>query len=388
MTESHAEASAIGPQVFPLLVTVAPASDNYRVTISQDGTSVTYIDDPGTGPDDVSMDQLSQADLAERLAAHLVDRDLDAMWRVASIQPGPMRGVTGRWGRVPRPDLDPPREPTSQQCSDNAEVTIPGRPDTKARAAWFPQMGGYAARSVVTISDCFELWVWHDGAFPFSDTADPSMPNRRIGQPAHLHLCGADQWIDYFEQQKRWFDDEIGHEPYLWDLPEGVSRAEAFEVYKKAVEWGLWELDPGGLKIRTYDEQRRACTPIPCPSFAEWNPAAEMNRLQGATPLLTEIDEGLSAHYLVDGRGMITQGRERAPEGSRLHELVVDALRPMASPLRPAPPVARMPRVVSLPEGINADQAQEWINGCVRLGIIERGDGGTLFLASGMDLPS
>jgi hypothetical protein len=37
---------------------------------------------------------------------------------------------------------DTPRYPTSDECTNHAIIPIPGRPDTIARAAWWPQMGG------------------------------------------------------------------------------------------------------------------------------------------------------------------------------------------------------------------------------------------------------
>src|SRR5262245_53058591 len=97
-------------------------------------------------------------------------------------------------------------EPTSDQCSANAPVDLGnGLP---AFAAWYPQMGGYVGRAVVVLPKpptedcCVEVYVWHDGDFPFSE-----------GRPALLHHCSAEQFIRFGELLQRAQRGELGSTP-------------------------------------------------------------------------------------------------------------------------------------------------------------------------------
>jgi hypothetical protein len=70
----------------------------------------------------------------------------------------------------------------------------------------------------------------------------------------------------------------------VWELPDGVTFEQAEQLHRQMTEWGLWEPDPGGFVAISGDEWRwlahpppEACAPIPCPSFAEYDPAADMN---------------------------------------------------------------------------------------------------------------
>jgi hypothetical protein len=89
-------------------------------------------------------------------------------------------------------DVKAPKEPTAEACSANEPVEMfDGRP---AFACWYPQMGGYVAKAVVApggIDDCFDMWIWHDGAFPFSEDQEPHK------KPAALHHCCADQFVAF-----------------------------------------------------------------------------------------------------------------------------------------------------------------------------------------------
>ena len=89
-------------------------------------------------------------------------------------------------------------EPTNEQCSSNSVVC---EDDTKiGYAIWYPQMGGYVGRAVVVLdkewSDngssrsggCFDVLVWHDGDFPFSNGLTP---------PIELHHCDPEQFIEF-----------------------------------------------------------------------------------------------------------------------------------------------------------------------------------------------
>jgi hypothetical protein len=74
-------------------------------------------------------------------------------------------------------------EPTAEQCTAHEEVG-PGI------ACWYPQMGGYVAKAIVIPGDtCADVYVWHDGSFPFTDD-DPR-------GPAHLHHCSGEQFIEF-----------------------------------------------------------------------------------------------------------------------------------------------------------------------------------------------
>ncbi len=96
-----------------------------------------------------------------------------------------------------------PREPTGEQCSANTPIEWNGR---KAFACWYPQMGGYGGKAVVVPnndakgaeeSTCFEVFVWHDGEFPYS------AENGDDRSPAHLHHCSAQQFIRFGETVAR-----------------------------------------------------------------------------------------------------------------------------------------------------------------------------------------
>ncbi len=89
--------------------------------------------------------------------------------------------------------MTPPREPTAKECS---ELTALG---DDCFALWYPQMGGYGAKAVVQILNpgdpggCIDVWVWHDGEFPFTDhTVDDATGMAR--SPARLHHCDAEQF--------------------------------------------------------------------------------------------------------------------------------------------------------------------------------------------------
>lgn len=87
-----------------------------------------------------------------------------------------------------------PREPTSDECTAN--TLLYERDGTRGYACWYPQMGGYVSHAVVEVwgrgpNECFEVWVWHDGEFPFSDETDPPR------SPAHLHHCMAEQFVRF-----------------------------------------------------------------------------------------------------------------------------------------------------------------------------------------------
>lgn len=83
-----------------------------------------------------------------------------------------------------------PREPTGDECNARAPIEFAGHGGTVTGfACWYPQMGGYSGKAVVLPQGgCFDVWVWHDGDFPFSETD---------GRPAFVHHCMAEQFIRF-----------------------------------------------------------------------------------------------------------------------------------------------------------------------------------------------
>jgi len=81
-------------------------------------------------------------------------------------------------------------EPTGDQC--NARAKLGEDEFNSFYAVWYPQMGGYIGKAVAAIGKgddgCVDIFVWHDGMFPFSDDADPSR------SPAMIHHCVIDQF--------------------------------------------------------------------------------------------------------------------------------------------------------------------------------------------------
>lgn len=95
--------------------------------------------------------------------------------------------------------MDKITEPTGEQCNANALVYLDD--DDAGYAMWYPQMGGYSSKAVAvfgrmpmeaTDSDdgdgCFDVWVWHDGEFPFGGA-----------NPRRIHHCMPSQFIQFGE---------------------------------------------------------------------------------------------------------------------------------------------------------------------------------------------
>ncbi len=288
-----------------------------------------------------------------------------------------------------RKDPKAPSEPTSEQCNANEQVPNPYGGQAPAYAVWWPQMGGYSSRAVITATDCPEAFVWHDGQFPF----DGDKRN-----PVELHLCDADQWIELFTKQKTWAreyaDEDYEPEPYRWDLPHGVTREQGIELYEKALAWGLWEPDPGGFIVRTWEEAQARmaipCVPQPCPPFEEVDEYSPQAHPTAADLVRAGID--------IERFGPPRPGRDLAQVTIDQSIKVpaepdvfkgLDGLRAaMEAALRPPPGAPRgpalIPRIVTLPEDVATEQAWEWIRGCERLGLIEPNEAGTLTIPHGV----
>jgi hypothetical protein len=78
-----------------------------------------------------------------------------------------------------------PPEPTFDQCRYGYSFVWDGIP---CLAIVYPQMGGYVGKAVACMtgpqSPCWDVYVWHDGEFPFEGR-----------MPVMLHHCEADQFI-------------------------------------------------------------------------------------------------------------------------------------------------------------------------------------------------
>ncbi len=84
------------------------------------------------------------------------------------------------------------REPTSDECSRRAKVTL--TEGMAGWACWYPQMGGYTGKAVaVNDHECINVYVWHDGQFPFGDPDDYGQPR----EPVKLHHCDPDQFVGF-----------------------------------------------------------------------------------------------------------------------------------------------------------------------------------------------
>ena len=87
-------------------------------------------------------------------------------------------------------------EPTADDCTQMADLPLPdGR---TATALWWPQMGGYVGRCLAALDDdgCIDLWVWHDGEFPF-----PGLHDRLWGrQPVELHVDDPEDFVRFGNQ--------------------------------------------------------------------------------------------------------------------------------------------------------------------------------------------
>jgi hypothetical protein len=99
-----------------------------------------------------------------------------------------------------------PKEPTPDQCSKGERVE--DWEGQQAYACWYPQMGGYVGKCVVTFSPekdtydyCFEAFVWHNGDFPFGDTNEFNEPQA----PVSIHHCMPSQFVAFgnFVQKKQ-----------------------------------------------------------------------------------------------------------------------------------------------------------------------------------------
>lgn len=95
------------------------------------------------------------------------------------------------------------REPTSEECESNAVVIVDGM---VGHAIWYPQMGGYVGHAIavpeVGEDPCWDVYVWHDGEFPFSgEYTDLAISVRG---PVLLHHCTPEGFIEFGERLRDW----------------------------------------------------------------------------------------------------------------------------------------------------------------------------------------
>jgi hypothetical protein len=79
------------------------------------------------------------------------------------------------------------REPTHDECKAHARIALD---DGKTGVAcWYPQMGGYTAHAVIVLdAGCVDVYVWHDGLFPFRGDEQ---------SPVELHHCDGGQFVQF-----------------------------------------------------------------------------------------------------------------------------------------------------------------------------------------------
>jgi len=77
--------------------------------------------------------------------------------------------------------------PTGEQCDTNAAILV--APGIIGYAIWYPQMGGYCGCALaVPDGDCIDVYVWHEGDFPFADRVQP---------PRLIHHCDPHQFVSF-----------------------------------------------------------------------------------------------------------------------------------------------------------------------------------------------
>ena len=85
------------------------------------------------------------------------------------------------------------KPPTGHQCDNNAVLHKEG--SSVFMALWYPQMGGYIGKAIAQVygdNSCVNVWVWHDGEFPFVE-----------GDPRHIHHCDEDQFVKFASDIKK-----------------------------------------------------------------------------------------------------------------------------------------------------------------------------------------
>jgi hypothetical protein len=112
------------------------------------------------------------------------------------------------------------REPTAEECSAHTPVTLDET--LSGVACWYPQMGGYWGKAVaVADGGCVDVYVWHDGDFPFGEDGRP---------PVELHHCDGGQFVAFgqfleaFTQESAIPEEPASSQINLDELREGLAR--------------------------------------------------------------------------------------------------------------------------------------------------------------------
>lgn len=92
-----------------------------------------------------------------------------------------------------------PPEPTAEQIEKRERFKWN---DQDCIALWYPQMGGYVGKAVAVrlptnISPCYDVYVWHDGEFPFDD-------DRGEVGPRLIHHCDPEQFRIFADHLDEW----------------------------------------------------------------------------------------------------------------------------------------------------------------------------------------
>ena len=135
----------------------------------------------------------------------------------------------------------PNRAPTYDEIRANTVVD-------GCMAAWYPQMGGYVAKCWVrfgcydgdppTNIPGFDVVVWHDGEWPFGEDDD------RVRVPAHLHHCGADQFIEFGELCNKFLGVLV-----MKDGPESEMKDRVANAIAASSAHGTTHLDNPAVKL-------------------------------------------------------------------------------------------------------------------------------------------
>jgi hypothetical protein len=85
------------------------------------------------------------------------------------------------------------RQPTGDECTSHAGITVGER---VGYACWWPQIGGYWGKALALPDedDCIDVFVWHDGDFPFDGHCQHCRVDR---SPVVLHVCDPGHFVRF-----------------------------------------------------------------------------------------------------------------------------------------------------------------------------------------------
>lgn len=88
---------------------------------------------------------------------------------------------------------DKVRQPTADECRAQAEIRTDG--ELVGYACWYPSTGGYVGKAVIVPDKgCVNVYVWHDGEFPFDGKCQECRTPR---EPVVLHHCEGQQFVQF-----------------------------------------------------------------------------------------------------------------------------------------------------------------------------------------------